>query len=346
MAANLRFLDLPPARRALAFEQAAANMATTSVMVEKDFWVCWLLQLLFSDVDLAPHVVFKGGTSLSKVHGVIDRFSEDIDLSLSPSFVGFDETSLDAGASRTRRQADMLELQQRCSDRTRGSVAPRLESAISAQLGRRANGAPWLRFEVDAVAKSPVLWFDYPGQQATGFEYLRRAVKLELGSLTDQQPTGQHTVQPWVAAQFPAAFVDWHCVVTALELPRTFWEKATILHAEYHRPPGQVMPDHYARHYADMARLLQHPQAQTMLEDHALCARVVAWKAHMFARQWARYDLARPGTFRLTPADKRVASLAKDYADMAPMFLASPPPFDAVLAQLAAAEARLNQPPP
>jgi predicted nucleotidyltransferase component of viral defense system len=68
-------------------------MAASSVMVEKDFWVCWLLGLLFADSDLAPHLVFKGGTSLSKVYGVIDRFSEDIDLSMSPTFIGADRSS-------------------------------------------------------------------------------------------------------------------------------------------------------------------------------------------------------------------------------------------------------------
>jgi predicted nucleotidyltransferase component of viral defense system len=93
---GLRFLALPAERRLLAFEQTAAELAASSVMVEKDFWVCWLLGLLFADAELAPHLVFKGGTSLSKVYGVIDRFSEDIDLSLSPAFVGADETDFKA----------------------------------------------------------------------------------------------------------------------------------------------------------------------------------------------------------------------------------------------------------
>lgn len=84
MSSPLRFLSLPPERRALAFGQTAARQAASSVMIEKDFQVCWLLGLLFADAELAPHVVFKGGTSLSKAYGVIDRFSEEIDLSFAP----------------------------------------------------------------------------------------------------------------------------------------------------------------------------------------------------------------------------------------------------------------------
>ena len=69
-----QFLSLEPQRRALVFEQAATQRAVDAMIIEKDFWVCWLLGVLFSQPALAPHFVFKGGTSLSKVFGVIDRF--------------------------------------------------------------------------------------------------------------------------------------------------------------------------------------------------------------------------------------------------------------------------------
>ena len=89
--------------------------------------------------------------------------------------------------------------------------------------------------EDDAVVRSPVVHFEYPTASEAGFEYLRREVKLELASLTDQRPTEQHAVRPWVVDDFPAAFPDWQCQLTALELARTFWEKATILHAAAER---------------------------------------------------------------------------------------------------------------
>lgn len=130
--------------------------------------------------------------------------------------------------------------------------------------------------------------------------------------------------------------------MTALELERTFWEKATILHAEFHRPEGSPTPTRYARHYFDMAKLLAHPLAAQFLADQAQCQRVVDWKSRVFARGWARYDLARHGTFRLTPAPHRQADLAQDYATMRPMFMSAPPPFARLMAQLAEAEQRLN----
>ena len=103
-----------------------------------------------------------------------------------------------------------------------------------------------------------------------------------------------------------------------------------------------VLPDRYARHYADMERLLRHPDANAMLADHALRARVVEWKSRVFARQWARHDLALSGRLRLLPADVRLAALARDHTQMRAMFIASPPEFEVLLARLAEAERMLN----
>lgn len=187
-----QFLALTPERRALAFEQAATQRAIDPVILEKDFWVCWLLGTLFAEPEVAPHLVFKGGTSLSKVFGVIDRFSEDVDLSVSPAFVGADAQAFDALKSRTQRDAAVAEMQRLCSAKAQNTIAPLLEAAIRDALGPPAAKGGWLTFEQDAQAHSPILYFNYPVAQATGLGYVKRSVKLELGSLTDQQPAGQH----------------------------------------------------------------------------------------------------------------------------------------------------------
>ncbi|MDD3934895.1 nucleotidyl transferase AbiEii/AbiGii toxin family protein [Rhodoferax sp.] len=336
-----RFLSLPLERRALAFEQAAAGLAGQAVILEKDFWVSWLLGLLFAQPELAPFLVFKGGTSLSKVFGVIDRFSEDIDLCLVPEFVGADALGFDALTSRVKRDAAVLEMQRLCADKVQQVFLPVLEGAINAALGTAPAGK-WLYYELDVDAKSPILYFRYPTSQGHGFDYVRREVKLELGTLTDQQPTGRYPIAPLIAGVFAPLFSDWQCEVVALELQRTFWEKATILHSEYHRPPDSPTPDRYARHYFDMVRLLAHADASQFLADKAQCERVVDWKNRVFARGWARYDLACHGTFRLVPPMARQADLARDYATMRPMFMTEPPSFDVLLRELGNAENAIN----
>lgn len=338
-----RFLALPPERRALAFEQAAAGRAGQAVILEKDFWVSWLLGLLFANSELAPHLVFKGGTSLSKVFGVIDRFSEDIDLCLLPEFVGADAAAFDALGSRGKRDAAVLDMQRLCAEKAQAVVLPLLEQTIAQRLGKAPTGQ-WLRYELDVDAKSPIIYFAYPTTQLGGFAYVVREVKLELGTLTDQQPTEVQPVRPLLADAFPQLFEKWNCTVTALAMQRTFWEKATILHAEFHRPPESPTPDRYARHYFDMVKLLGHAQATAFLADKAQCDRVVDWKSRVFARGWARYDLAHHGSFRLVPPRARQDALARDYATMRPMFMSEPPSFAELMRGLAEAEHSLNKP--
>ncbi|NCP39609.1 MAG: nucleotidyl transferase AbiEii/AbiGii toxin family protein [Rhodoferax sp.] len=336
-----QFLALPLERRALAFEQAAAGLTGQAVILEKDFWVSWLLGLLFAQPELGTFLVFKGGTSLSKVFGVIDRFSEDIDLCLVPEFVGADAPGFDALTSRVKRDAAVMEMQRLCADKVQTVLLPLLEQVITGVLGLASSGQ-WLFYELDADAKSPIIYFRYPSTQNQDFAYVRREVKLELGTLTDQQPTGRFTIKPLIADVYPALFDDWHCEVVALALERTFWEKATILHAEYHRPPDSIPPARFARHYFDMVRLLAHPDASAFLADRAQCARVVDWKSRVFARGWARYDLAKHGSFRLVPPVARQTALARDYATMRPMFMTEPPAFEALMLALLNAEQSMN----
>lgn len=343
---SLPFLDLSGADRNAAFVDAAARSGVSAVMIEKDFWVCWLLDVTFSQAGIGDHLVFKGGTSLSKVYAVIERFSEDVDLSLSPELIGSSEAVFDRLSSRTQRDQAVLNLQELTSAFVRDQLAPQLETAIVDRLGPSSGFAQWLEFDDESPVHSPVLYFHYPSAQLEGFAYIRRAIKLELGSLTDQQPVGRHPIRPLIADHFPSAFEGWRCQVTALELARTFWEKATILHAEHYRPAESSLPERYARHYADMARLFEHPRGTEFLRDSALCNRVVEWKSRLFARSWARYDLARRGSFRLTPAVGRRAALAADYAQMLPMFFSQPQPFDELLDTLAKAEETLNAFPP
>jgi hypothetical protein len=92
-----------------------------------------------------------------------------------------------------------------------------------------------------------------------------------------------------------------------------------------------------------MVMLLQHPQAQQMLANEPHCQRVVDWKSKVFARAWARYDLAQPGTFRLVPPSSRQAALAQDYTRMQPMFMSQPPSFADLMMQLSSAEEQLNR---
>ncbi|MGO9115238.1 MAG: nucleotidyl transferase AbiEii/AbiGii toxin family protein [Thermoguttaceae bacterium] len=332
---KLSFLALPADERNLYIEQAATRRNLSPVIMEKDFWVCWLLGLLFES-EFAPSLVFKGGTSLSKVFGVIERFSEDIDLSLSPEFLKLPV----AGTSRNQAAKWMKNAEAVCGSAVQHRIAPAMEAAAASVLGKSER--TWFEFVTDPVTNSPVLLFHYPSSQPSGFDYLKRSVKLEFGSLTDQQPTGRHPVRPWLADILPDAFKDWQCKVVALEVERSFWEKATILHTEYHRPVDKPTPDRCSRHYADTAALSKHPVASQAIKQHELRERVVGWKSQFFGSAWANYAQARPGTFRLVPPTERLPAIKRDYQAMRDMYLSEPASIDDVLGILADMENRIN----
>ena len=332
---KLDFLKLSSDERRLYIEQAAIQRNVSPVIIEKDFLVCWLLSILFES-EFADNLVFKGGTSLSKVFGAIDRFSEDIDLSLSPAFLGLSETATN------RSQADkwMKKAEAACEIAVQTQIMPMLEASTLSVLAKNDQG----RFEFlkDPHTNSPVLLFHYPSSLPTGLAYIKRSVKLEFGSLTDQQPTGHHTIRPWIAEVLPTAFPDWQCEVIALEIKRSFWEKATILHAEYHRPLDKPLRDRFSRHYADTAALANHPEGIKAIEQHDLRNRVVLWKSLFFGSSSADYHKAKPGTFRLVPRTERLPELRRDYQLMRDMYLTEPASFDDILNTLSDLEHRIN----
>jgi hypothetical protein len=136
--------------------------------MEKDFWVCWLLSVLFAEPEFNQALVFKGGTSLSKVFGVIQRFSEDIDLSLSPSYLGVPEDEEKVIASRTKRDAWMERLQKVCETAVRDRIQPSIEQRVRDLLGDGPREGAWTEFLLDPETQSPVILFHYPVTQASG----------------------------------------------------------------------------------------------------------------------------------------------------------------------------------
>ena len=329
--------------RSIYINQYAAAKNIPAYIVEKDFWVCWMIARIFSTHSLGPACVFKGGTSLSKVFGAIERFSEDIDLALSSDSLGWSEEELDEAPSPTKRRKLVKKLDQACAEAVQGRFHHELETAVSAILGISHSGTTWLTYEFNSKTNSPELYFAYPQSVPSG-SYIPPVVKVEFGSLTDQRPTGAHRITPMVASLAPDEFDDFQANVVALEIERTFWEKVTILHAEYHRPAEQPLRDRFSRHYADVAALWNHPCREKSLNHLDLLERVRLHKARYFESSWASYDTAIPGSLKLLPPDNRLPELQRDYTAMEPMFLSKNiPTFDQIIATLSEAEQRLNR---
>jgi hypothetical protein len=223
-------------------------------IVEKDFWVCWTLKELFRLPEIGEHLIFKGGTSLSKVFKVIERFSEDIDVSIDRSYLGFGGANEpEAGASNKEKQRRVDALKAACQHKIGRDLLPALQAAIKSKV---RHDETWSLHSDDDDPDGQTLLLDYPPSFATDTaEYIRGAVKIEMGARADHWPSETKTITPYVAEQFPKGFREANCTLKVLSVERTFWEKATILHAEFHRPSDKAMPERFSRHYCRLLRI-------------------------------------------------------------------------------------------
>lgn len=333
-------LELTRTQRRELFVAAAQKLGFIAPVVEKDFWVCWTLRELFALPGAREHLVFKGGTALSKVWRAIRRFSEDVDVSLSREWLGFTgplDPETATSASQRKKRLDALVAA--CEVKVRDELRPALAARVSAALGNIG----WAVESDSTDAQS--LIFRYPSAFAEAGEapYIQRNVKIEGGARADAWPTEDRSLQPYVAEAFPAGVRDAEVSVRALSIERTFWEKATILHAEAHRRKEKATPARYSRHYADLAALADHEAGRRALQRDDLRARVVTHKQVFFADKFAHYETAEPGTFRLLPDDYRLPDLERDYRDMREMFFEPPPPWLQVMERLRRLETEINR---
>lgn len=319
--------SLPASVRNELFAETAAAMRTVPAIVEKDFWVVWVLDKLFGDTRLNKRLQFKGGTSLSKAFDLIGRFSEDIDLILDWRVVTQDDPQ------QARSKSQQAKLNAAMNEQAKFYIKGQLLSEISALLAPAGechmNGS-------DGFS----IYVRYP----TAFKdtYLRPEILLEIGPLAAWLPSEMMPICSYAAKHFPHAFVKPECQVPTILARRTFWEKATILHQEVHRAADKSMPSRYSRHYYDLALLSHATVRQEALADLALLNAVVDFKQKFYPSAWARYEQAKPGSLRLLPNTERLKEVEKDYRAMQAMIFDKVLSFPEIIASLADLEREIN----
>jgi hypothetical protein len=329
-----RVAQLSDAERNELFSLTAERRGIGQVaIIEKDFWVCWVLKQLFEHPTLSKQLIFKGGTSLSKVYGLIDRFSEDIDLVLDWRVVCETEDPM-GERSRTKQRELNEALNEKACTYIAETMLPLLEEALGTLC----------KLEVipDEKDQGHVVRVEYPKTMDPGG--LLPYIQLETGPLASWLPHSEHTITPYAAEAFPDLFEDPLCMVRAIDAERTFWEKATILHHEAHRPEDSAVPARYSRHYYDLSLMaVDKPLKAATLDNLDLLQNVVLFKNKFYPRGWANYDTAKPGTLKLVPQNHVLSAMRADYAAMQDMIFGRRPSFDEMIASLTALEDEINR---
>lgn len=329
---------LPQDERELFFLTAANIKKMPFEIIEKDYWVVWVLERLFSLEKLKSHLTFKGGTSLSKVYGLIDRFSEDIDLSIERDFFGFGAPNDPEHAPSKKKQNRIIDnLSQACSDYVQTQMLNDLKDAMAAKL----TDAEWSVFTDPDDPDAQTLLFEYPSK-TTNNGYIRPIVKIEIGSRSEHWPVSEHRIRSYAKEALEDKIHESKIMVRVLNAERTFWEKATILHQYAHLPEEKKLPPRLSRHYYDFFQLINSEIKQKALIEEALLERVAIHKGIYFASNWANYGTARKGALKLIPPTRVLKELKKDYILMSAMFFREIPDWDLILKTIEQFEKEFN----
>ncbi len=342
-----RIIGADDATRAGLFATTAVRIGTTPSGVEKDFWVCWTLDALFNGLAPGgPRLLFKGGTSLSKGFGLIDRFSEDIDITVFRDDLNVNATVEELAAlSGKKRTARLNAIADACRTYIRGPLKTELTAIVAALAARHGLPADRFRIGLDADDDQTLLVWYPPASPVDA--YVRPAVKIEAGAKSALDPNTISTIRPYVDDDTPGLDLAVPNVVT-VDPQRTFWDKVVILHGlrRWHDKRGELRGggQRISRHYYDIHRLMESDVGRRAMSNKALGADCVAHARMFFDRP--DYDLAsaRAPNFAVLPHGGMVEALRRDYAAMAAMIFGPVPEFDRVLRSVAGLEGLLNSP--
>jgi predicted nucleotidyltransferase component of viral defense system len=346
-------------RRAL-FSAAASDLETRAENIEKDLYVCWVLDFLFNRrKDDAIGLYFKGGTSLSKAYGLIKRFSEDIDIGIYKADLKVPlEADIAALPSVNQQQKALAEqVDEAARHYMSGPLKRLLGEEITAVEGETGQSGHFsLDFGFDLYRKKEaldVLVLGYKSVFDTSGGYVEAAVRIEGGARPDPVPAEKREIIPYVASEMREGTDLTVQNVTTVKPERTFWEKVLILHAMTEMTEKRSMQDgpelkvpdlnRYSRHYYDVHQIWTNPDygqaTASMLDLAEACRR---HKELMFRAPDHRYDRAVPGSFRLVPTPEMRKKLEADYEKMSAMIFGTPPEFVSVMTSIQELEAHLN----
>ncbi len=326
------------------FAATAQRLGTTPQNVEKDFWVCWTLDALFNGLPEGPRMLFKGGTSLSKAFSLIERFSEDIDVTIFREDLGHPASVEElATLSGKKRQAALDAIRDACEGYINGPLLEHLAEICAGTCARTGLEAGALQVKPDPHDGQTLLLV-YPSATPTDV-YLAKSVKIESGAKSALDPNSLQSITPYVDADVPDIELAVPNV-TVVDAERTFWDKVVILHGlrRWYDIRGQVRGNgqRISRHYYDVFRLLQSEAGQAALADEALGEDCVAHARMFFNRPPFDLASARAPTFALCPEKGMIDDLRQDYRAMSVMIFGDPPSFDEVIEAVAELQNRLN----
>lgn len=302
--------------------------------VEKDYWVSMVLRAIFS-LPYADSLVFKGGTSLSKGWGLIERFSEDVDLAIDRQYLGFAEIETKRQQSKLRKES------KRFID---GTFATDLEHKLK-EFGLTEH-CHLVVPQTSVSDLDPVAVFvKYHSILKDKNPYIQEWVKVEISCRSLMEPSEMIKMRSIIEDAYPNDEFSWPEFAVPTVIPgRTFLEKIFLLHEEFNRPNGCTHLERITRHIYDVVQMMNQPFANESINNPALYQDIVAHRKQFTAWSGLDYTSHAPHTISFVPPAHIDTQLRNDYQQMQLGFIyANAPSFDEMMAQLKALQDRFRK---
>lgn len=303
-------------------------------IIEKDWWVTAVLEALFK-LPYAPSLSFKGGTSLSKCWGLINRMSEDIDIGLNREYLGLTgDISRNQVNDRLRRAS--------CS-----FVRNQLKDDIQCTLENLGIKRDLFNVTVNVTPVSTTdpetLFIEYKSVLSPG-DYIVPRVKVEVSGRSMSEPVKTISINSYIGENFSHPILSCHPVkVNAVAPQRTFLEKLFLLHEEFSKPSSEIRVERMSRHLYDIDQILDTHIGTEALNDSSLYDSVIEHRRKFIGLKGFNYDSLRKSSLCFIPLGKVRQQWAEDYRrTVESLVLGNARTFDEVMARLEGLNMKIN----
>lgn len=308
----MRWTNHNDIERKVMLQRVAEEEGLPEYAVEKDWWVTMVLKSLFL-LDCAQWLEFKGGTSLSKGWGLIERFSEDIDLALNYRF--FTDVLDNNNQLKTLRK------------KCRKYVVGELTSALNAKMVSLGLTDYEVTPEVkDAAGKDistdadpTVIFVNYRTVAGSISEYVQSRVKIEVSCLSMDEPFEVRTIRTMISTLFPEDDEDAEVQIPTVLPSRTFLEKAFLLCEEFQKEEPRSL--RMSRHLYDLERLMDTDYARAALDNDALYRKIVEHRRKFYHVGYADYEKDYRERIAFIPPERCIAMWKSDYEELLAHFV-------------------------
>lgn len=314
------------------FSEIAEKINLPPSAIEKDWWIVRTLELVFK-TEVGTHTVFKGGTSLSKAWGLIDRFSEDIDLALDRKFLGFKE-EMTGSQVRKLRERSFKYISEKFFPLLKKTYKDAGFNEVVLELRKPT-----------AKDQDPlIIEVNYPAVTDKS-EYLQPRVLIEIGSRSLMEPFTQRNFSSLVGEHFRGRpFADENITIPTVNPERTFLEKIFLLHEEFQKSAEKIKVDRLSRHLYDLEKLMDTKFAGKALADKILYKHIVEHRRTLTPLRGIDYANHSPAKINPIPPSTVIQAWEKDYHQMQEsMFYKESLSFDQLMKRLNILKKRINK---